>query len=63
MLAYYSGVLYTIGVSSEGKEETMRIQDFIEKVAVAVAARLLADGIKAAAKKALHREHRPKHMR
>lgn len=56
-------MLYTIGVSSEGKEETMRIQDFIEKVAVAVAARLLADGIKAAAKKALHREHRPKHMR
>lgn len=41
----------------------MRIQDFIEKVAVAVAARLLADGIKAAVKKALHREHRPKHMR
>ena len=59
----YREVLYTIGVSREGKEETMSFKDFIEKVAVALTARLLGDGIKAVAKKALHRVRKPKHLR
>lgn len=55
---------YIIGLSArERGGDEMDIEDLAAKVLQAVIARLIADGIEAAIRRALHPRERPKHLR